>query len=460
MVRRTSLIALSLFAGFTLPHCTSGDPDGSDDPTEAGPAAGAPDPPAAFEPAIPGRPPAPAGAGAAPPVEGAGAASNTAQIPRDNGSGAGAGAPPGAGAASNGDPSDPSFGTGGVEPIGAGGTGGSGAVANVVPLDPEPVLREMLSQTGLYADTVAGTLAPGVIPFTPQFQLYTDGADKRRWVYIPEGTQIDTDNMDEWKFPVGTKIWKEFARDGVRVETRMIEKLPEEREDEGFEGWLTLAYIWNDELTDAAAAPMGLLNAKGTDHDVPDQDACGRCHDMRVEKPIGFSAVQLAHDGEGATLSSLQELGLITMPPETELIVPGDETQRAVLGYLHANCGHCHRGRAPVNNRIMSLRLWLETDALGSLEETNAYQALVNQFTESFQGSVHEYRVAGGDPDNSELMRRISLRAGSDELSDLMLEEVAPGDVPMPPLGTELVDEAAVALVREWIATLPAPSMP
>src|SRR5690606_21407474 len=82
------------------------------------------------------------------------------------------------------------------------------------PDEPEVVSREWLSETGLYADIATETLAEGVQGFTPRFQLWTDTAEKRRWVYIPEGTQIDTSDIDEWKFPVGFKLWKEFSRDG------------------------------------------------------------------------------------------------------------------------------------------------------------------------------------------------------------------------------------------------------
>ncbi|MFN7134819.1 MAG: hypothetical protein ACK4N5_22255 [Myxococcales bacterium] len=39
---------------------------------------------------------------------------------------------------------------------------------------------ERLSETGLYADFAARSLAPGVFEFTPRFELWSDGAEKRR----------------------------------------------------------------------------------------------------------------------------------------------------------------------------------------------------------------------------------------------------------------------------------------
>src|SRR5690349_12344978 len=65
-----------------------------------------------------------------------------------------------------------------------------------------------LSETGLYADFPSRTLAAGVIRYSPRFELWSDGADKARFLLLPAGTTIDTSDMDNWVFPVGTKAWK------------------------------------------------------------------------------------------------------------------------------------------------------------------------------------------------------------------------------------------------------------
>src|SRR6188472_1678937 len=67
-----------------------------------------------------------------------------------------------------------------------------------------------LSLTGLHAPGFAESMAPDVRSFRPRFELWSDGASKRRWVWLPPGTRIDTSDMDSWQFPVGTKFWKEF----------------------------------------------------------------------------------------------------------------------------------------------------------------------------------------------------------------------------------------------------------
>src|SRR2546425_1198173 len=72
----------------------------------------------------------------------------------------------------------------------------------------------LLSQTGLYSDFGARKFADGLIAFAPRWSFWVDGAEKDRHLYLPPGTKIDTTDMDFWKFPVGTKVWKEFKADG------------------------------------------------------------------------------------------------------------------------------------------------------------------------------------------------------------------------------------------------------
>jgi hypothetical protein len=80
-----------------------------------------------------------------------------------------------------------------------------------------------LHETGLFAAGSPAGTGPGVMSFTPQYALWSDGAAKRRWLYLPPGTQIDAANPDAWEFPRGTRLWKEFAHDRA-VETRYIER--------------------------------------------------------------------------------------------------------------------------------------------------------------------------------------------------------------------------------------------
>src|SRR5262245_1382724 len=84
---------------------------------------------------------------------------------------------------------------------------------------------DVLSETGLYADLATGELAAGVMPYTVRFELWADDATKQRWLFLPPGTQIDTSDPDRWELPIGTRAWKEFRAEGVRVETRFLTKV-------------------------------------------------------------------------------------------------------------------------------------------------------------------------------------------------------------------------------------------
>ncbi len=148
----------------------------------------------------------------------------------------------------------------------------------------------LLSLAGLYeADMV--TLAEGVRPFAPRFALWTDGALKKRWVRWPDGAQIDTSDADYWTFPAGTKLFKEFSRDGVRVETRVLTK-----RERG--GWERAAYQWRADQSEADVLIEAVVNASGTDHDIPSQENCGTCHFRTPDKVLGFSAIQLDGDNQ------------------------------------------------------------------------------------------------------------------------------------------------------------------
>jgi hypothetical protein len=94
------------------------------------------------------------------------------------------------------------------------------------------------------------------LSFSPQYPLWSDGARKRRWIYLPPGTAIDASRPDAWEFPAGTRLWKEFAV-GAPVETRFIERLADGT-------WRYATYVWNEEGTDATLAPAEGIAALST----------------------------------------------------------------------------------------------------------------------------------------------------------------------------------------------------
>src|SRR5262245_5644757 len=73
--------------------------------------------------------------------------------------------------------------------------------------DDNPIVAPLkLSETGLYDSS--GAIDPRNAPFVPQYPLWSDGAEKSRWIQLPEGARIDVSDVDAWRFPTGTKFWK------------------------------------------------------------------------------------------------------------------------------------------------------------------------------------------------------------------------------------------------------------
>ncbi len=339
-----------------------------------------------------------------------------------------------------------SAGSGGKGGGGSGGAaaGGAGGCQNTLPAVAE--VPAALSATGLYADIGNKTLAPYAREFEPQFKLWSDGADKHRYVYLPECAVIDTSNMDDWQLPVGARIWKEFSIGGKRLETRMIHRWGPAAKD-----YLYVAYRWNDAETDATPAPAGAVDVRGTDHDIPDTDTCMRCHGPYPTKGgmpsryLGFSAIQLSHGGPGVTLASLIAEGKLSAAPKGDFTVPGNAVERAALGYLHANCGNCHNGTGD-GLLIPTFDARLKTGD-GNVAQTAAYLTMVNQKTQLFVGLGCSYRIAGGSPSDSCAHLRMSER-GSDAVKN---------NKQMPPVASELVDQDGLATIDAWIAILPKP---
>ena len=156
-------------------------------------------------------------------------------------------------------------------------------------------LPQHLRDTGLYV--AGGQIHPDVLPFSPQYPLWSDGAAKRRWIWLPPGTSIDASAPDAWQFPRGTKLWKQFAH-GQVVETRYLEL--------GADGaWRFGSYVWNADGTDAVLAPargvrdLAAPNAPGARYTIPSEDDCRACHEGAPVPVLGFSVLQLSPDVPG-----------------------------------------------------------------------------------------------------------------------------------------------------------------
>lgn len=279
------------------------------------------------------------------------------------------------------------------------------------------------------------------IAFSPQYALWSDGATKRRWIYLPPGSSIDASDPDAWQFPIGTRLWKEFSFRGIPVETRYM------RLTSG--GWQYATYIWNDAGTEAALAPVTGAAAieiePGVRHRVPSEADCRACHASSTTAVLAFGTLQLSSDRDpnaphaeppmpgSVDLRELVARGLVRhLAPDLVLVpprIPGPPDERAALGYLHANCGGCHRGNGALATVGMDLSHSVRAPGAAlrtTLDRDSAFMAPLD-------------RVEPGDSAHSVIIRRISARTPVEQ---------------MPPLGTQLVDEEATRLLARWIDQL------
>ncbi|HET7525615.1 MAG TPA: hypothetical protein VFK10_06700, partial [Burkholderiaceae bacterium] len=221
----------------------------------------------------------------------------------------------------------------------------------------DSTLPEHLSGTGLYAAGSTTQVRADVLGFTPQYALWSDGATKRRWIRLPAGSAIDASSADAWQFPPGSQLWKEFSHGGRRVETRYIERQSNGR-------WRYATYLWNEQGSDAVLAPargiaLNLIEAPLGRYDVPSRADCTACHEGTATPVLGFSALQLSPDRDALAahaqasrpddvdLRVLTARGLLRNLPQAVVdraprVHGRSAVERAALGYLHANCGHCH----------------------------------------------------------------------------------------------------------------------
>lgn len=311
-----------------------------------------------------------------------------------------------------------------------------------------PPLPEHLQDTGLYADWATRTIDPAHLPFSPQYPLWTDGAEKSRWLHLPPGTFIDATDPDAWEFPVGTRVWKEFRFHGAPAETRYIERTAA--------GWRYASYVWKADGSATLAPARGVLNSveirDGVRHAIPSRTDCTACHEAGPSRLLGLGTLQLSADRDplaphaeplpagGVTVPTLVARGLLRnlasgWVDRPARIVAPTPLARAALGYLHGNCGMCHTA----GGEMASLGFVLQASVN---DGTGVPAAIRTTFAQPshFRSAQHPavgVRVQPGQPDASMLVARMASRHPV---------------LQMPPLGSRLVDTDAVALLRRWVA--------
>jgi len=53
--------------------------------------------------------------------------------------------------------------------------------------------------------------ASGLIPYAPNAPFFSDGAAKTRWLALPDGQRITVDTSNDFDFPNGSVLVKNFS---------------------------------------------------------------------------------------------------------------------------------------------------------------------------------------------------------------------------------------------------------
>ena len=297
---------------------------------------------------------------------------------------------------------------------------------------------------------------PKIIPYDLSTPLFSDYAEKLRFVKIPEGQKATYNDSTVFDFPNGTVFIKTFyfpidfrniSKGRRLIETRLLIK------ENGI--WTAWPYIWKDDQSDAVLDLAGEtktvryidIAGKRKEHAylIPNQNQCKGCHNKNeVLLPIGPSSRQLNHDKQydgvrrnqlSYWASSEKLIGFAETNAKANGIVWNDDASgslndRARL-WLDINCGFCHQPQGPAGTSGLFLHYQEEDPLRLGVEKTPVAAG---------RGSGNRrFDIVPGRPDESIMMFR--------------MESDDPG-IMMPELGRSVKHTEGIALIRKWIAEM------
>ena len=291
---------------------------------------------------------------------------------------------------------------------------------------------KVLSEYGFFVSAAGQIPVATVTPYRLNVPLWSDGAEKLRFVYIPSGLQAKANGDGLLDLPVGSALIKTFKLGGKLIETRVLLHRAE--------GWVALPYVWDADQREARLILGGKRIAlagpdgKPLSYAVPNKNQCKECHGVSgAVTPIGPKAYNLAP----VWLAALQKAGKLDRVPAVAKRIPLWEDRDhadaalAARGYLDVNCAHCHNPAGAASNSGLYLG-WLESDPIKL--------GVGKRPVAAGRGSGNlDFDVVPGDPAHSILYYRMA-----------SLE----GGVAMPELGRSALDPAGMAAVQKWIGEM------
>lgn len=289
---------------------------------------------------------------------------------------------------------------------------------------------QTLSATGCFDESDPRVPAPGLIPYDVNASLWSDGAEKRRWMALPDGETIDVDAVTgDWSFPDGTVLVKEFSLGDQLLETRLLVLHTDGN-------WAGYSYEWDENETDATLLPAGKTRTVGSQvWAYPSRGECLQCHTDAAGRALGPETAQMnravLYPGNllADQMDTLEHIGLFTTPPARLDPLPAFDGSASpelrARSYLHANCSNCHRpggtGQGPAD--------FLYSTTLAGM-------------------GVCDVAPENG---NMGVSGAALLTPGDPSLSLLSLRMHALDSFRMPDVGSRVVDPQGTALVDAWI---------
>lgn len=312
----------------------------------------------------------------------------------------------------------------------------------------------LLSQTGLFTDTVSLTPAAKMIEYNINSAFWSDGAVKRRWIYLPGGgiggTGMVFNPQTAWAFPNGAILVKHFEMDladgtRTRLETRALVN------DNGV--WSGYTYVWRQDQLDAelqgesaSSVMLQTVDSNGQiieqEYQFPARWMCTFCHTTAAGVALGLNAPQQSITNTyvvgGVTYNVNQLFAYdwanmfttdINAPwsyqPLPNYANTAESLSRRARAYLESNCSQCHRpgGPTPVD---MDFRFTTARTAMNAINVPP---------TQGDFGIAGAMRIAPGSKEQSMMWQR------------MMTLDVDR----MPPVGSYRVHEEGAELIGAWI---------
>ncbi|MCA9237722.1 MAG: RICIN domain-containing protein [Planctomycetales bacterium] len=315
-------------------------------------------------------------------------------------------------------------------------------------------LPRTLSRTGLFGDLRSLAASPGIVPYGVNSPLWSDNADKLRWVALPGDGRIEFAEDGGYRWPGGSIFVKHFdltvneqTNEQRRVETRVLVLDQTGRNGYG------VTYKWRDDHSDADLLPAELdeqievVGADGTSRrqtwHYPSRQECLQCHTQKSGFVLGPNTRQLNGDyayPTGVVDNQLRTWSYLQMfsnnidqrdIAEFDHLVtvddPHADLELRVRSYVDANCAFCHRpgGTGAQWDARFDTPIELQQCIGGSVRETFGIAGAKVVSPANLQTSILYLRMTSSQPTQR-----------------------------MPPVGRNKVDAKAVATFAEWIESL------